>query len=270
MQRNREFPVRLSVAAAVAAASLGLGATAAAEEADLAQKLANPLADLISVPLQLNADFGIGPNDGQRWTLNVQPVIPISLSEDWNLITRTIVPVIYQYDVVDDGGWSQFGLGDTLMSLFASPTAGGPGGVTWGAGPVVLIPTGTNDSLGSDQWGMGPTGVVLKQQGPWTYGVLANHVWGFGGGDREINATFLQPFLAYTTPSATTFTLNTESTYDWAASQWTVPINAVVSQLVVLGGQPMSFAIGGRYYAEKPEGGPEWGLRFAVTLLFPR
>lgn len=244
----------------------------AADDEALAKKLSNPIANLISVPIQLNSDFGIGENDGQRHTANIQPVVPISLNKDWNLISRTIVPIVYQNDVVNDGSWSQFGLGDTLASGFFSPKAPGVGGIIWGVGPVVLLPTGTNDSLGGERWGAGPTGVVLKQDGPWTVGVLANHVWSFAGEDDrdDINATFLQPFVSYTTPTAFTLSVNTESTYDWEGSQWTVPINVVGSQLLKLGEQPVSIGLGGRYYAEAPSGGPEWGVRVVFTFLFPK
>jgi len=139
-----------------------------------------------------------------------------------------------------------------------------------GAGPVVLYPSGT-DGLSARKWGAGPTVVMLKQQSGYTYGLLANHIWSFsGGGENDISTTFLQPFLSYTTKTYTTFGLNTESTYDWENSQWTVPINLTVAQLLKIGGMPMQFQVGGRVYAERPDGGPDWGLRFAVTFLFPK
>jgi hypothetical protein len=242
-----------------------------AAAAELAKKLSNPVAALISVPFQNNFDFGAGPNgDGFQYKLNVQPVIPISLSEDWNLISRTIIPYVYQENIF--GTSSQSGLSDTVQSLFFSPKAPTSGGWIWGAGPVLLIPTATDDLLGTEKWGAGPTAVLLKQQKGWTYGVLANHIWSFAGesGRAEVNATFLQPFVSYTTKSSTTFTLNTESTYDWSNSQWTVPLNVMVSQLVRIGKQPGQFSLGARYYAEGPGGGPDWGLRFVVTFLFPK
>jgi hypothetical protein len=238
---------------------------------DLAKKLQNPVADLISVPFQSNFDFGFA-NDGWRATLNVQPVIPIQLTEDWNLITRTILPVIYQGDIVDDGGPSQFGLGDTTQSLFLSPKKRAFGKLIWGLGPVFLWPTGTNDSLGTEKWGAGPTGVALAQEGPWTIGLLANHIWSYAGDDgrADVNATFLQPFLTHTWKSGFSLGVNTESSYDWEGEQWTVPVNVFASQLVKLGKLPVDLQAGGRYYAEAPDGGPDWGLRFAIVLLLPR
>jgi hypothetical protein len=138
---------------------------------------------------------------------------------------------------------------------------------------VLLIPTATNDLLGGEKWGAGPTAVALRQTPTgWTYGALFNHIWSFAGDDdrANISATFIQPFVSYTTATFTTFGLNTESSYDWPRQQWTVPINLSVTQLVKLWGQPLSLQLGVRYYAERPQGGPDWGLRFAVTLLFPR
>lgn len=257
----------------VAAAFL-LGATgvAHADDADLAKQLSNPVASLISVPFQFNYDRGYGPDDGFRATLNIQPVVPITLNDDWNLISRTILPLITQNDIAGPSG-TQSGLGDTTQSLFFSPKAPGPGGIIWGVGPAMLLPTATDDLLGSGKWGAGPTAVLLKQSGPWTYGVLANHIWSFAGDDdrSDVNSTFLQPFLSYTTPDAWTFGLNTESTYDWTNDEWSVPINATVAKLVKFGHQPVSFTVGARYWAQSPENGPEgWGFRGVVTLLFPK
>ena len=193
---------------------LSIAVATAADDVELAMKLSNPIADLISAPIQSNYDFGIGAGDGTRWTTNIQPVMPFSLTENWNLISRTVLPVVDQEGVALGGAGDAFGLGDTVQSFFFSPKASSP---IWGVGPAFLLPTATDDLLGGDQWGMGPTAVVLKQTGPWTYGALANHLWDFAGdSDRPgVNATFIQPFLAYTLPTATTFTLNLESTYDW-------------------------------------------------------
>jgi hypothetical protein len=261
----------LAPADAVSSGGGGAGTDEAAAAAELAKKLANPVAALISLPLQNNFDFGAGPTgDGFQYKVNVQPVIPFSLNEDWNLISRTIVPYVYQENIF--GTSSQSGLSDTLQSLFFSPKAPTSGGWIWAVGPVLLLPTATDDLLGAEKWGAGPTALALKQQNGWTYGVLANHLWSFAGESSraEVNATFLQPFVSFTTKKQTTFGLNTESTYDWSNSQWTVPLNATVSQLVKLGGKPVQFTLGAKYYAEKSANGPEWGLRFAVTFLFPK
>jgi hypothetical protein len=253
----------------------------AEDEAELAKKLQNPVANLISVPLQSNWDFGIeAPDevkkipglhfrDAYRYTLNVQPVIPISISKDWNVIIRAIVPLIHAESPVKELDDSE-GLGDIVNSFFFSPKAPTSGGWIWGVGPVFLYPSGT-DGLSARKWGAGPTAVLLKQESGWTYGILANHIWSFSGpGESDISTTFLQPFVGFTTKTFTTFTLNTESTYDWENSQWTVPINLMVAQLLKIGGHPIQFQVGGRYYADKPDGGPDLGLRFAVTLLFPK
>jgi hypothetical protein len=247
---------------------------------DLAKKLANPVASLISVPLQNNFDFGGGyKDDGFRYTLNVQPVVPITLNKDWNLISRTILPIVYQKDILApditptdvDPNDDQFGLGDTVQSLFLSPSASDP---IWGIGPVFLLPTSTHEALGTEKWGIGPTAVVLKQTGPWTYGMLANHIWSVAGkSDRsDVNATFVQPFLNYTTKQAWTYTLNTESTRNWEANEdeWTVPLNATVTKVLKLGGQLVSVGGGARYYVTGPDTAPDWGLRVILTFLFPK
>ena len=241
------------------------------EAAELAKKLSNPIANLISLPIQYNLDFGIGPADAKRHFLNVQPVIPFSLNSEWNLITRTIVPLVYA-EAPAAGLDDHSGLGDIVQSFFLSPVKSIGGGWITGAGPVFLYPSATDSSLGSKKWGAGPTAVLLKQHSGWTYGMLANHIWSFAGNDdyKDISNTFLQPFLAYTTKTYTTFTVNTESVYDWKAEQWTVPVNLLVSQLVKIGGVPLQFQLGGRYYFDKPDGGPDWGLRFAVTFMFPK
>lgn len=250
--------------------SPAVSAPAGGGEVDLAKQLANPVASLISVPFQANWDFGIGPSDATRFTLNVQPVIPFSLNDDWNLIVRTILPVIDAESPapgIDDAS----GLGDTVQSFFFSPKAPVNGWIL-AAGPVVLWPSATDELLGSEKWGAGPTGLALRQTGPWTYGVLTNHIWSFAGDDDRdaVNATFIQPFCSYITPSKTTFSINAESTYDWEHDQWNVPVNFVVSQLMKFGKQPVQLFAGARWYVEGPEGGPEWGLRAGIVFLFPK
>lgn len=241
-------------------------------DTDLAKQLSNPVASLISVPFQFNYDRGYGPEDGSRVTLNIQPVIPISIGEDWNLISRTILPVIWQDDVAGPSG-EQFGLGDITQSFFFSPKQPTESGIIWGAGPVFLLPTATDDLLGTGKFGLGPTAVALKQSGGWTVGILANHIWSVAGegGRADVSSTFLQPFLNYTTADSWTFALNTESSYDWKGDQWAVPINFQVSKLVKFDKQPVNFTAGVRYWATSPENGPDgWGFRLAVTMLFPK
>jgi hypothetical protein len=264
----------LTLAPAAAASSDGGGAGVDDEKAQaaaLAKATQNPIASLISLPLQNNFDWGAGPNDdGFRATLAVQPVIPFSLNENWNVISRTIVPYVYQENVI--GTSSQSGLADTTESLFFSPMSPTKDGWIWGAGPVLQIPTATDELLGEEQWGIGPTGVILKQQGPWSYGVLANHIWSVAGAESraDVSRTFLQPFVSYTTKTFTTFGANTESAYDWEGEQWSVPINASVQQLLKVGKQVIALQLGARYYTDGPSTGPEWGLRFQVSFLFPK
>jgi hypothetical protein len=275
MKKRSTRYARLAAAACTTIALSAGGSSALAqggdEAAELAKKLQNPVAALISVPFQSNVEWGLGPgSEGFRYLLNFQPVIPVRLTDEWNLISRTIVPILSQDDVVP--GTSQGGLGDTVQSLFLSPQAPGPGGFIWGAGPVFLLPTSTEDFLGAQKFGMGPTAVVLKQQSGWTYGLLANHLWSIGGTSStpDVNATFLQPFLSYTTSRYTTFGIVTESTYDWDATKWTVPLILSASQLVKIAGHPVQFLVAPKLYVEGPTGAPDWGLRFAFTLLFPR
>ena len=260
---------RLPLLVIVLATSVLAQAQESADE--LAKKLSNPVASLISVPLQYNADFNIGPQDGSRQLLNIQPVIPRSISADWNLITRVIVPVAYQDDVSGDSG-SQFGLGDITPTLFFSPKQPTAGGWIWAAGPVFLLPAATDDRLGSGKWGVGPSALALRQtKGGFTYGVLVNHIWSVAGEDEraDISNTFLQPFLAKVFPGGRTLSFNFESSYDWENGHWNVPLNIGYSKVTKLGGQQVSFAGGVRYYFETPGDGPDWGVRFTLTLLYP-
>ena len=243
----------------------------AQDAADLAKELSNPVASLISLPYQLNYDSGFGPDgDGERTLLNIQPVIPIGLGENWNLISRTIIPVIHQSDVLP--GRTQTGVGDVLQSLFLSPKEPTANGLIWGVGPVFLLPTASDD-LGADQFAMGVTGVVLKQSGPWTFGALSNLLWDAGGGSdpTDISTSDLQPFVNYTTPDALTIALNAEASYDWVQNEGSLPINLLATKVVKLGPNLVSIGGGLRYWVDGPEAGPDgWGARAIVTFLFPR
>ncbi len=243
------------------------------DEAEMAKKLANPLAAMISLPMQLTYDQDFGVDDtGNRFLMNVQPVVPISISENWNMISRTILPVITQ-DELAAGTGRQTGLGDTSESLWFSPVKPTDKGLIWGVGPVILIPTATDDLLGGGKWGIGPTFVALRQNGPWTIGALGNHIWSVAGSDNrsDISSTFIQPFITYHTPTAVSYALNTETSYDWKSEQWSIPVNLMVSKLVRFDKQMVSFQVGIRYWVKSTDTGPEGlGLRFAVTMLFPK
>ncbi len=240
---------------------------------DLAKKLSNPVAAMISLPMQLNYDEKIGPERaGSRTSLNIQPVIPISLNDSWNVISRTILPVIDQSDVFP-GSDGASGIGDITQSLFFSPKKPTGNGLIWGVGPAFLIPTGSDDELSAEKWAIGPTIVLLKQAGTLTYGALANHLWSVAGDEdrNDLSSTFLQPFLSHTTKTAWTYGINLESSYDWKAEQWSVPINLTIGKLQKVGGRPMSFTGGVRYWAESSDNSPHgWGARFVVTFLFPK
>jgi hypothetical protein len=275
MKRTAQTIIALAVAALILPASIVFAEDVPAQldSVKYAKQLANPVSALISVPLQLNFDDNIGPLDkGSRVTLNMQPVVPFSLNESWNLISRTILPLVNQRDIIPGSG-SQSGLGDTVQSLFFSPVHPTASGWIWGAGPVFLLPTATDKLLGAEKWGAGPTVVALKQKGPWTYGGLVNHIWSFAGdSDRDdISSTFVQPFVGYTTAAAWSFDLQTESTYDWKNKQWNVPLVFLVSKVTTIGSQLVQVQAGPRYYIKHFDGGPEGlGFRIALTLLFPR
>lgn len=237
---------------------------------DLAKQLTNPVADLISVPFQFNYNTHINTqNTGHQTYLNFQPVIPIELNKNWNIISRTIVPVVDQVNIVPGSG-TQFGLSDTLQSFFLSPSSSN---IIWGVGPALLIPTATHQLLGTERWSLGPTAVVLKITGPWTIGALGNQLWSVAGNSSRppVDQTFIQPFLSYTTANAWTFTINSESTYDWKASALSAPINTLVTKVTKIGKLPISIGGGLRYWVTTPEQGPkDFGVRFVVTLLFPK
>jgi hypothetical protein len=265
-------------------------ASSADNAAELAKKLQNPIASLISVPLQSNFDFGGGPaGHGSQYLLNIQPVIPFKITPDWNLIVRTIVPVTQVNFVLPQ---NVGGIGDTVQSFFLSP-AQPIYGLIVGTGPVFLYPTATDDRISANQFAAGPTGVVLKQSGPWTLGVLTNHLWGVGGighngfgGDtvldedgftattpkghsNRVNSTYIQPFGSYTFPTKTTISFSADGTYDWTGRQLSVPLVGGISQLLKIDRQIISVGVAVKYAAAQPAGAPGWGVRFTLTLLFP-
>jgi hypothetical protein len=270
----------------LAAALLGLCVAASAQDStsgedgggaaqDLAKQLSNPTADLVSVPMQFNWEQGVGYQDATRTILNIQPVVPFTLNDDWNLIARWIMPFVSQPSLAP-GIESTFGLSDVVFSTFFSPR-NSESGFTWGVGPVLALPMTDEPTLGSGKWQAGPTVVLLKQQGPWTYGLLANYLASFADSSDEdradVRRSFLQPFLAYSTPTGITYAINSETTYDHEAAngdQWTVPINIAVSKITQFGPFPFSIQVGYGYFADAPSIGPERKLRAAFTLILPR
>ncbi len=247
---------------------------------DLAKQLSNPVADLVSVPLQFNWDNGVGPSnddENMRFILNFQPVVPFKIAENWSLIGRFIVPYLNQpvFDPNSPAVSGESGTGDILASAFISPSK--PTWAIWGIGPAMGLPTTTNPFLGSGKWTAGPTVVILKQAGHWTYGGLANHLWSYADtGDLEradVSQSYVQPFLSYTTKSALTLGVSSESSYNWEADsgeKWTAPLLGNVSKVTRFGPFPFSMGVGGGYYFEHPEVGPQWKLRLTFTLILPK
>jgi len=238
--------------------------------AELAKKLANPVSDLVSVPFQFNWEQNVGPHDDTRFILNVQPVMPFSLTKKTNLIARVIVPLVSQ-PTPSEGGAPTFGVSDVLTSFFISPKEGS---FTWGVGPVISFPSTSEPTLGTGKWSVGPTVVVLKQKGPWTVGALFNQIWSVAGNDdrQDVNQMFLQPFVAYNTKSLWTITLQSETTANWEAEEdkWTVPVNLIFSKLSSFGPFPASYQFGFGVFAAHPDTGPKWKVRGAIVILLPR
>jgi hypothetical protein len=239
---------------------------------ELAKETQNPVANLISVPFQNNFNFGIGPNDATQWVLNVQPVIPITLNKDWNLITRTIIPIINQPSPAA-GIPSAFGLGDINPSLFLSPANSGK--LIWGLGPTMTFPTATDSLLGNGKWSAGPGLVLLTMPGHWVIGALANNQWSFAGwGKNNVNSMLIQPFLNYNFSHGWYLTSSPIITANWLAAsddRWTVPIGGGVGKLFKLGKLPINTQLAAYCNVLKPQqGGADWQLRFQVQFLFPK
>jgi hypothetical protein len=238
----------------------------AADAAALAEKLQNPVADLISMQFQSNFDFGVGANNGTLYLLDVQPVIPLHITSDWNYIVRPILPFISTSNVYGPGYVT--GLGDLELETFLSPTAPGPFGIIWGLGPTSILPTATQKKLGGDVMTLGPSGVALWQKNGWTVGSLVTQNWRVAG-PGDYNATYFEPFISHTFKTATTIAVDSESTYDWLSEEWTISFNNTYSQVFKLGKIPVEIGLALQYYAQSPVPGQQWGLRVNITPMFP-
>ncbi len=241
-------------------------------EAELAQAAQNPVGDLISVPFQNNMNFGIGPYDRTQNVLNIQPVVPIGLGSEWNLITRTIFPVITQPDFFSESG-STTGLGDVNFTAFLSPAK--PGKLIWGVGPAIIIPTATQSNLGSGKWSAGPSVVGLTMSGPWVAGLIVSNVWSFAGdNDRgDVNFFLAQYFVNYNMDHGWYLVSAPILTANWEASsgnQWTVPFGAGAGKIFRIGKQPINFNTQAFYNAVKPDFGAVWQWRVQLQFMFPK
>jgi hypothetical protein len=243
-----------------------------AKAEELAKETQNPVAKLISVPFQNNFNFNIGPNHVTQYDLNIQPVIPISLNKDWNLITRTIMPIISQPSA-GPGIPSAAGLGDINPTFFLSP-AGGSKKFIWGAGPTFTLPTATEPLLGNQEWCAGPAIVVLTMQGHWVAGVLMNQQWSFAGWGTHSVSTFLtQPFVNYNIKHGWYLSSSPIITANWKTSgnnAWTVPLGGGAGKLQFFGKLPINFSLQAFYNVLAPQTGPDWQLRFQMQFLFPK
>ena len=239
---------------------------------ELRKEVQNPVATLISVPIQNNTDFGIGPDDKTKNTTNIQPVWPFEFNDDWNLITRTIIPVVSQPALLPNQERT-FGLGDTTMSLFLSPKETGK--IVWGAGPMLYFPTATDDMLGADKWGLGISGVVLTVIDEFTIGALASNVWSVAGsGENDINLFTLQYFINYNMNDGWYLTSAPINTANWKAdsdNRWTVPLGGGIGRVFKVGKLPLNGQVAAYYNVVTPDNfGADWQLRAQIQFLFPK
>jgi hypothetical protein len=240
---------------------------------DLAKAAQNPIADMISVPFQSNFNFRVGPHDQLQYVLNIQPVVPITLSQEWNLITRWITPVISQPPLTVTGD-REFGLGDINPSFFFSPKQP-TAGIIWGIGPTVVFPSGTDKTLTAGKYSLGPTFVALTIEGPWVLGVLVNNVWSVAGKSNRdsVNAMTLQPFVNYNFAGGWYLTSSPIITANWETGhgdRWTVPVGGGFGRVFKMGDQPVNMQLAAYYNVARPTGAADWQLRAQAQLLFPK
>lgn len=229
----------------------------------------NPVADMISLPFQNNTNFNVGPYNKPQNVLNIQPVVPFKLNQEWNLITRWVTPVIYQPRLSPSDG-AQFGLGNLQPSFFLSPAK--VDRFVWGVGPVLWLPTATASTLGVNKWGAGPSAVALYLGEKWVFGALVNNIWAGTQGQR-VNQMLIQPFVNYNLPDGWYLTTSPVVTANWLAKTnsdiWTVPIGGGVGRLFKIDKLPINAQVQAFYNVVKPEGGGDWTFRFQLQALFP-
>jgi len=254
----------------------GSGAALGQDTAALAKAAQNPIASMISLPLQNNTNFKAGPLEKTQDILNIQPVYPVDLNAEWNLITRTIIPIISQPEFVQGQG-RENGIGDIQFSAFFSPKKPTAGGWIWGAGLIAQLNTATDDRLGQGAWGLGPTAVALRSEGPWLYGALINNVWSVATDDNrpKVNQMLLQPFINYNFPHipGRYLTFAPIITANWEAAsgqKWTVPLGLGVGQIMRWGKQPVNLQAAAYYNVARPDNAASWQLRLQVQFLFPK
>jgi hypothetical protein len=256
---------------ALAAQSEGIVEPVEGGTTELARAVQNPIASLISLPFQNNTDFSYGPDDETLNTLNIQPVWPFQLNDDWKLITRTILPVVSQPEIIPGQG-RETGLGDTTFTAFFSPV--GSGKWVWGVGPVVLIPTNTDSRLGADEWGLGPAIVVLTMPGQWVIGSLFSNVWDIGASDgNDINFFTWQPFVNYNMAGGWYLTSSPIITANWEApsgEKWTIPVGGGFGRIFRIGKQPMNASFQYFYNLEEPDIAGDWSIRLQLQFMFPK
>jgi hypothetical protein len=247
---------------------------AAATNADeLRKQVQNPVASLISVPLQNNMNLGVGPDGRIQNVLNIQPVIPVRLSDDWNLIIRFIAPIVYQPTVSHPFDQGASGLGDMNPTFFLSPAK--PHKIIWGVGPAFVFPTATNFVLGQGKWSIGPSVVVLTQPGHWTIGALVNNVWSFAGQSRrpDVNQMLLQYFINYNLKKGWYIAVQPIITANWEVTNgnvWTVPFGGGIGRIMKLGYQPVNLQVQAYRNAFYPAGTSTWSMRMQIAFLFPK
>ena len=238
---------------------------------DIEKAAQNPIASMYVLPFQNNTQFGVGPNSDRTQNItNIQPVVPIGLSENVNLIVRTIIPVISQPTTVDE---SEFGLGDVALSLFFTPRK--PGKIIWGVGPAVGMPTATDDVLGSKKWSAGPSVIALVQPKGWTMGLVIQNTWSFAGDDSraDVNAFYTNLFIVKNLKKGWYLNSSPIITANWNAAdgeQWTVPVGAGFGKVFRLGKLPINAQAGYYNYVVAPTNGPDWQLRAQINLMFPK